>query len=130
MARPERFELPTLCFEGRCSIQLSYGRAVQPLYHPCSYSDFLNSSNFNFRSIRSNWGFSRPNLKPQTDPRGPIMAKFDILFQLGVNTALISSSSCPIQKRSRSFGTPCFRRCVRRKRRKACAPALRLIEDR
>ena len=26
MARPERFELPTLCFEGRCSIQLSYGR--------------------------------------------------------------------------------------------------------
>ena len=28
MARPERFELPTLCFEGRCSIQLSYGRGV------------------------------------------------------------------------------------------------------
>src|SRR5450432_617562 len=26
VARPERFELPTLCFEGRCSIQLSYGR--------------------------------------------------------------------------------------------------------
>ena len=28
MARPERFELPTLCFEGRCSIQLSYGRTA------------------------------------------------------------------------------------------------------
>ena len=28
MARPERFELPTLCFEGRCSIQLSYGRVA------------------------------------------------------------------------------------------------------
>jgi hypothetical protein len=28
VARPERFELPTLCFEGRCSIQLSYGRVA------------------------------------------------------------------------------------------------------
>jgi hypothetical protein len=26
LARPERFELPTLWFEARCSIQLSYGR--------------------------------------------------------------------------------------------------------
>ncbi len=31
MARPERFELPTLWFEARCSIQLSYGR-VGPFY--------------------------------------------------------------------------------------------------
>ena len=29
MVRPERFELPTLCFEGRCSIQLSYERTAQ-----------------------------------------------------------------------------------------------------
>jgi hypothetical protein len=28
VARPERFELPTLWFEARCSIQLSYGRAL------------------------------------------------------------------------------------------------------
>jgi hypothetical protein len=29
VARPERFELPTLWFEARCSIQLSYGRVDQ-----------------------------------------------------------------------------------------------------
>jgi hypothetical protein len=29
MVRPERFELPTLWFEAKCSIQLSYGRALQ-----------------------------------------------------------------------------------------------------
>jgi hypothetical protein len=28
VARPERFELPTLWFEARCSIQLSYGRTT------------------------------------------------------------------------------------------------------
>ncbi len=29
MVRPERFELPTLWFEAKCSIQLSYGRGKQ-----------------------------------------------------------------------------------------------------
>ena len=28
MVRPERFELPTLWFEAKCSIQLSYGRTL------------------------------------------------------------------------------------------------------
>ncbi len=28
LARPERFERPTVGFEVRCSIRLSYGRAV------------------------------------------------------------------------------------------------------
>ncbi len=31
MARPERFELPTLGSEDRCSIQLSYGRGSDAL---------------------------------------------------------------------------------------------------
>jgi hypothetical protein len=31
VARPERFELPTLWFEARCSIQLSYGREATSL---------------------------------------------------------------------------------------------------
>jgi hypothetical protein len=29
MVRPERFELPTLWFEAKCSIQLSYGRTAR-----------------------------------------------------------------------------------------------------
>ena len=29
MVRPERFELPTPCFVGKCSIQLSYGRILR-----------------------------------------------------------------------------------------------------
>jgi hypothetical protein len=29
MARPGRLELPTLCLEGRRSIQLSYGRGAE-----------------------------------------------------------------------------------------------------
>ena len=51
MARPERFELPTLCFEGRCSIQLSYGRAV----------DHSDSKPF-FDFVSTMLGFTLPDL--------------------------------------------------------------------
>ena len=34
MVRPERFELPTLWFEAKCSIQLSYGRTPRNEYLP------------------------------------------------------------------------------------------------
>ena len=46
MARPERFELPTLCFEGRCSIQLSYGRVVTEI------SSLIAARNQFFRARR------------------------------------------------------------------------------
>jgi hypothetical protein len=35
MARPARFELATLCLEGRRSIHLSYGRIVLILEYLC-----------------------------------------------------------------------------------------------
>jgi hypothetical protein len=34
LVRPERFELPTLWFEAKCSIQLSYGRGKKELLLP------------------------------------------------------------------------------------------------
>jgi hypothetical protein len=40
VARPEGFEPPTLCLEGRRSIQLSYGRTVQSIL-PASIYDLV-----------------------------------------------------------------------------------------
>ena len=46
VARPERLELPTLWFEARCSIQLSYGRAANRLtYTPSSSKRSQRESN-------------------------------------------------------------------------------------
>ena len=42
MARPGRLELPTLCLEGRRSIQLSYGRTVLPDSKPFIVARDLN----------------------------------------------------------------------------------------
>ena len=45
VARPERLELPTLWFEARCSIQLSYGRchALYPLAHILALASARNA---------------------------------------------------------------------------------------
>ena len=41
VARPERFELPTLWFEARCSIQLSYGRILLILHSLPQFANFM-----------------------------------------------------------------------------------------
>ena len=41
MARPGRLELPTLCLEGRRSIQLSYGRTACNQFNVLRLSHFL-----------------------------------------------------------------------------------------
>ena len=50
MARPERFELPTLCFEGRCSIQLSYGRVG--IFYPESRVEELSHHRTSNKFVR------------------------------------------------------------------------------
>ena len=44
MARPERLELPTLWFEARCSIQLSYGRAKAYYNDEIPFRDGLSAN--------------------------------------------------------------------------------------
>jgi hypothetical protein len=48
MARPGRLELPTLCLEGRRSIQLSYGRILG-----CSLILLLLQFQFEFQFFRN-----------------------------------------------------------------------------
>src|ERR1700732_1678712 len=55
VARPEGLEPPTLCFEGRCSIQLSYGRTVQSIL-PSSTCSYLENVSFKSRCNRCNSG--------------------------------------------------------------------------
>jgi hypothetical protein len=63
MARPERFELPTLCFEGRCSIQLSYGRVV------CYCNTIIELAAYDSDSLKSQ--FRRcANFAPSQPGRG------------------------------------------------------------
>jgi hypothetical protein len=50
MARPARFELATLCLEGRRSIHLSYGRI--PFLTSLLYYDFHRIFDFGYLSCR------------------------------------------------------------------------------
>jgi hypothetical protein len=53
MARPEGFEPPTLCLEGRRSFQLSYGRITLILRHLC-----LTRTSFWSTTVRFDGGCS------------------------------------------------------------------------
>jgi hypothetical protein len=46
VVRPERFELPTLWFEAKCSIQLSYGRIKQQRSDQLKIADKLIYGNY------------------------------------------------------------------------------------
>ena len=50
MVRPERFELPTLWFVARCSIQLSYGRMTETIS-----GDFVYSGNSRIHEDEGWW---------------------------------------------------------------------------
>ncbi len=52
MARPERLELPTLWFEARCSIQLSYGRPDGIITLGARFLGMASGLTMDFRSAR------------------------------------------------------------------------------
>ena len=56
MVRPERFELPTLWFVARCSIQLSYGRITETIS-----GDFDYSGNSRIHEDEGGGGPGRPD---------------------------------------------------------------------
>ena len=89
VARPGRLELPTLCLEGRCSIQLSYGRALSNLSQ-------LNHLRYNllaylrgrFRYIRYNWSRNRVRQsETRPDSVRDLLAERDVPFEHGIIVA-------------------------------------------
>jgi hypothetical protein len=58
LARSERFELPTLGFEVRCSIQLSYERVCRTLAREAAKASPEPDAAAFFRDFSTGWDFS------------------------------------------------------------------------
>ena len=79
MVRPGRFELPTFCLEGRCSIQLSYGRILGNSIisqYLCRYFKFCFGRGFG--ALWSNYRLKRRHL---TFVCGPHPKSFALLLR-------------------------------------------------
>src|SRR6266853_3749968 len=91
MARPEGLEPPTLCFEGRRSIQLSYGRTVQSILPSSTYSYFLENCSFKSRCNRCNrcnnglFGWIFGKIETKSNGLGLSQAHVNLLEQMRVN---------------------------------------------
>src|ERR1700688_3840701 len=89
VARPERFELPTLCFEGRCSIQLSYGRVFS-----CCLILLLLQLYFEFQLFDVPWSTWSRNIKSDANDLRFPKARRDV-FALRELSSLIVSGWWP-----------------------------------
>jgi hypothetical protein len=70
VVRPERLELPTLCSEGRCSIQLSYGRVWNILRQR------LEANQSWALDAKSESSCARPDSRGRLSPHSFIVAAF------------------------------------------------------
>jgi hypothetical protein len=83
MASPAGLEPATLCLEGRCSIQLSYGLALY-----CDSNSLQNILVFQFRPIEWDILIAQATTSAQTYQQNCLY-----FLQLDIHQALVSSSS-------------------------------------
>src|ERR1700749_4341065 len=65
LVRPERFELPTLWFEAKCSIQLSYGRVGSMINH---FGDNLTETT---KNVVDGWRCSAQSIRRERGRHQP-----------------------------------------------------------